>query len=225
MRVSSLIIRSLVELYEAEPEIIFKTFGARQETVLHRAALHRRIEMVEFLLEHGAPQQEDVEGNSPLHCAALGGDAEVARALIRAGADLEAVNHELDRPLHLAASVGNLEVVVVILEQGGDLTSRGNRENTALHEAAQAAQVETMEELVRRGLRIDDVNISGEHPVHLAAGVHGPHHSIRHVEFLLEAGANIKKSRTNEAESSNVICTYRHSDMHEKYQTWEESRS
>ena len=45
-----------MELYEAEPEIIFKTFGARQETLLHRAALHRRIEMVEFLLEHGGPQ-------------------------------------------------------------------------------------------------------------------------------------------------------------------------
>ena len=107
--------RSLVEQYEAEPEIVLQTYGGRQETLLHRAALHRRIEMVEFLLEQGCPQQEDLEGNSPLHCAALGGDADVARALIRAGADLEAANHELDRPLHLAASVGNLEVVEVIL--------------------------------------------------------------------------------------------------------------
>ena len=194
-----------MELYEAEPEIVLQTYGGRQETLLHRAALHRRIEMVEFLLEQGCPQQEDLEGNSPLHCAALGGDAEVARALIRAGADLEAANHELDRPLHLAASVGNLEVVEVILEEGGQLYSRGSQENTALHQAAQAAQVEVMEELVRRGLRLDDVNMSGEHPIHLAAGVHGPHHTIRHVEFLLEAGANIKKSRTNEAESSTAL--------------------
>ena len=81
--------RSLVELYEADPDIVFKTYGGRQETLLHRAALHRRIEMVQFLLEHGASQLEDVEGNTPLHCAALGGDAEVARALIAAGADLE----------------------------------------------------------------------------------------------------------------------------------------
>ena len=204
MLAKCVISRSLVELYEADPEIVFKTYGGRQETLLHRAALHRRIEMVQFLLEHGAGQLEDVEGNTPLHCASLGGDAEVARALIAAGADLEAVNHELDRPLHLAASVGNLEVVEVILEEGGDLYSRGSQENTALHQAAQAAQVEIMEELVSRGLRIDDVNISGEHPIHLAAGVHGPHNSIRHVEFLLEAGANIKKSRTNEAEFSTL---------------------
>ena len=194
-----------MELYEAEPEIVLQTYGGRQETLLHRAALHRRIEMVEFLLEQGCPQQEDLEGNSPLHCAALGGDAEVARALIRAGADLEAANHELDRPLHLAASVGNLEVVEVILEEGGQLYSRGSQENTALHLAAGAAQVEIMEELVKRGIKIDDVNSSGEHPVHLAAGVHGPHQTIRHVEFLLEAGANIKKSRTNEAGSSTTI--------------------
>ena len=104
-----------MELHEADPEIVFRTYGGRQETLLHRAALHRRREMVQFLLEHGASQQEDVEGNTPLHCAALGGDTEVARALIKAGADLEAVNHELDRPLHLAASVGNLEARLYVL--------------------------------------------------------------------------------------------------------------
>ena len=34
-----------------------------------------RIEMVEWLLEHGAAaRDEDGSGNTPLHCAALGGD-------------------------------------------------------------------------------------------------------------------------------------------------------
>ena len=191
-------LRNLVELYETDPGVVFAKFGGREETLLHRAALHRRIEMVEFLLEHEARQVEDASGNTPLHCAALGGDADVARALIEAGAELEAANLELDRPLHLAASVGNMEVLQVILDHGGDLYSRGCQDNTALHLAAQSAQVEVMEELVRRGLKIDNVNKAGEHPIHLAAGVAGPDKSIRHVEFLLEAGANIKKSRTKE---------------------------
>ena len=95
--------------------------------------------MVEWLLEHGAAaRDEDGSGNTPLHCAALGGDtgqlvvynqqythtllscpipimislAAVAMRLVEAGAELEAANHELDRPLHLAASVGNLEVYI-----------------------------------------------------------------------------------------------------------------
>ena len=82
-------LRNLVELYERDPGVVCAKFGCREETLLHRAALHRRIEMVEFLLEHEARQVEDSSGNTPLHCAALGGDADVARALIEAGAELE----------------------------------------------------------------------------------------------------------------------------------------
>ena len=42
------------------------------------------------------------------------------------------------------------------------------------------------------------INAHGEHPIHLAAGSFGNEDDIRHVEILLEAGVNIKKSRTHE---------------------------
>ena len=45
-----------MEAYEKNPEIIHEKFGARNESILHRAALNSRIEMVEFLLELGAIQ-------------------------------------------------------------------------------------------------------------------------------------------------------------------------
>ena len=48
--------RNIVEAYEKDPDIINQKFGIRHETILHRAALHRRIEMVVFLLDHGAKQ-------------------------------------------------------------------------------------------------------------------------------------------------------------------------
>ena len=146
--------RKLVENFENDPEIIHRKMGARNDTILHRAALNRRVEMVEFLLENRAPQTEDGNGNNPLHCVALGGDQVIAQKLINAGADLEASNHELDKPLHLAASVGNLEVVHALLDAGADLHSRGWLDNTALHCAAEAAQVEVMKELVTRGLDV-----------------------------------------------------------------------
>ena len=61
--------RNLAEAYETNPDLIHQRFGVRNETILHRAALNRRIEMVEFLLEHEAMQCEDGNGNTPLHCA------------------------------------------------------------------------------------------------------------------------------------------------------------
>ena len=92
--------------------------GRRFETILHRAALRSRREMVEFLVKQRAPQVQDVNGNTPLHCAALGGDPEVARMLLEGGADVEAGNSEGDRPLHLAAGAGNLAVLRLLLQVG-----------------------------------------------------------------------------------------------------------
>ena len=74
--------------------------------------------MVEFLLKQGglSPKETDGNGNTPLHCAALGGHAEVAQLLVDAGADLEALNNEGDRPLHLGAGAGNLAFIKLLLQ-------------------------------------------------------------------------------------------------------------
>ena len=157
---------------------------------------------------------EDFHGNTPLHCAALGGDKQITNKLIEAGVDLDASNHELDKPIHLAASVGNLDVLKALLDAGANLQGRGWLDNTALHVACQSAQVnknfpqesikittfkvKIIHELLQRGLPHDVVNAHGEHPIHLAAGAHRSDNNIEHVEILLEAGVNIKKARTNE---------------------------
>ena len=94
--------------------------GRRKETILHRAALRNRREMVEFLLKQGglSPKETDGNGNTPLHCAALGGHADLGQLLVDAGADLEATNNEGDRPLHLGAGAGNLAFLKFLLQVG-----------------------------------------------------------------------------------------------------------
>ena len=65
------------------------------EFLVKQRAPQVEVEMVEMLKQH-IPQVQDVNGNTPLHCAALGGDAQVARMLIEGGADVEACNSEGD---------------------------------------------------------------------------------------------------------------------------------
>ena len=148
--------------------------GQRKETILHRAALLNRREMVEFLLKQAglSPKETDGNGNTPLHCAALGGHAEVGQLLVDAGADLEASNNEGDRPLHLAAGAGNLAFLKFLLQvgqspwkkceiisqAGATLDSTGCKGNTALHYAAQNAEADVMEELIGRGLAVGLTN-------------------------------------------------------------------
>ena len=65
------------------------------EFLVKQRAPQVEVEMVE-LLKQLTPQVQDVNGNTPLHCAALGGDAQVARMLLEGGADVEACNSEGD---------------------------------------------------------------------------------------------------------------------------------
>ena len=75
---------------------------------------------MEFLLTQGgvSPQLTDGNGNTPLHCAALGGHVEVTRLLIDAGADLEAANNNGDRPSPVGCGDQDLEVLKLLLQVG-----------------------------------------------------------------------------------------------------------
>ena len=57
----------------------------------------------------------DEEGDTPLHYAADKGHADVARALIEAGASVRAANQQRKTPLHLAADRGHTEVSTALL--------------------------------------------------------------------------------------------------------------
>jgi len=63
----------------------------------------------------GARQVNARDGqlHTPLHLAAAAGSAELARLLLRAGADVRARGQEGDEPLHVAASQGAVAVMEV----------------------------------------------------------------------------------------------------------------
>jgi ankyrin repeat protein len=62
----------------------------------------------------------DEQQRSPLHYAAAYDHAEVAQALLDAGAKLEAVDSKSNTPLHSAAGYGRGELVVLLLEKGAN---------------------------------------------------------------------------------------------------------
>ena len=74
----------------------------------------------ELLLEKDDTTTEDF----PLHTAAIHGQLEIARMLLDAGAEVDALDSDASTPLHDAALRGHAEVVALLLERGADVHRR-----------------------------------------------------------------------------------------------------
>ena len=93
------------------------------------------------------PRHAPRTGSRALHFAAFFGKAEVARILLEAGADVDAVadNEMHVQPLHSAAASRHLEVCRLLLAAGADVNARQAGGFTPLHAAAQNGDPEMVE--------------------------------------------------------------------------------
>jgi uncharacterized protein len=96
------------------------------------------------------------DGFTALHYAAFFGTAEAVRALVQAGADLEApsTNEEFApeaRPLHSAVAAGKSDTAEALLEAGADPNARQHAGFTPLMQAEQRGDLDLAELLIRGG--------------------------------------------------------------------------
>ena len=96
------------------------------DTVMHIAATRGDLGMVKMLLardaslEHASPgpdlcQSKNREAFTPLHCACWRKHANVARALVEGGSDVEAVTSNRSTALHLASWHGDVDMCELLL--------------------------------------------------------------------------------------------------------------
>jgi len=122
-------------------------------TPLHLAAFFADMATVALLLAHGgdvAAVSANATANTPLHAAIAGrGDPGVIRALVDAGADVNARGGAGWTPLHLAASRGDVALVEYLLARGARADAAGDDGRTATEiaeargHAAAAARLRT----------------------------------------------------------------------------------
>ncbi|KAI5837852.1 ankyrin repeat protein, partial [Morchella snyderi] len=144
--------------------------SGRGETALQCAAWQGRIEMVRFLLDHGADinARDDKFGKSALHQAVVRGWAEVVHLLLQRGADVAVRDHGGMTPLLWAVKCQSAE--------GGDEMSKESmvdmqeyeRGETALHWAVWRGQRLTVKLLTEFGADADVASVDGETAVEWA---------------------------------------------------------
>ena len=91
------------------------------------------------------------KGDTALHKAADGGDADVITVLLTAGADLHAQNNDGDTPLHKAALGGYAEAIAALVAAGANPNVTNKYGSTPLHKAADGNHAEAITALLAAG--------------------------------------------------------------------------
>ncbi|XP_036896021.1 ankyrin repeat domain-containing protein 27 isoform X3 [Sturnira hondurensis] len=135
------------------------------------------------------PFSRDDRGHTPLHVAALCGQASLIDLLVSRGAVVNATDYHGSTPLHLACQKGYQSVTLLLLHYKAGADAQDNSGNTPLHLACTHGHEDCVKALVYydvQSCRLDIGNEKGDTPLHIAArwGYQGI------IETLLQNGAS-----------------------------------
>jgi ankyrin repeat protein len=144
---------------------------------------------VEALLASGAdPNDHGRDHFAAVHAAAAKGNTRIAKALLRAGADINLRDKHLQErtPLFYAVEWGLLEMVQFILANGGAVNAKTRHGYSALHMATEPDGLPVLRVLVKSGA---DINATAENDTTvLQAAIQNRNSEA--VAYLLELGAD-----------------------------------
>ncbi|KAK3284471.1 hypothetical protein CYMTET_7880 [Cymbomonas tetramitiformis] len=187
------ILRSPVNTQFGFVDASFELSSARQRP-LHAAAGRGTVEMVRELVEKSAEvDAEDGEGRTALTVALAFGQEAAARALLEAGAGVNAGKGQWPL-IHTAAEKGMEEVVRELAAKGAEVDAEDGEGRTALTVALAFGQEAVARALLEAGAGVNAG--TGRRPLH-GAGVGG---MVDFVRELLEAGAEV------DAEDKGGLC-------------------
>jgi ankyrin repeat protein len=133
----------------------------------------------------------DASLRTPLHYAALGGDADLVGWLVSKGAKLELGDDHHKTPLHLAAMGDRTAAVAALVKAGAGLETRDDYLRTALVLCArERGQAATGRLLIEAGANVDALDKFGDSALGLAAW----RGKADFVDLLLEKGAKVPES-------------------------------
>eukprot|EP00929_Paragymnodinium_shiwhaense_P081851 TRINITY_DN42930_c0_g2_i2.p1 TRINITY_DN42930_c0_g2~~TRINITY_DN42930_c0_g2_i2.p1 ORF type:complete len:318 (+),score=68.78 TRINITY_DN42930_c0_g2_i2:105-1058(+) len=120
---------------------------------LHAAVLSRNERAAQALLDKGASLEvPDEMGRTPLfHAVCQCETFMVAKHLVKRGARVDAVDHNLLTPLHETCQRGDLLMTSLLLEARAHLQARDSHGRTPLHLAVQEQHVHIVVHLVQHG--------------------------------------------------------------------------
>jgi ankyrin len=132
--------------------------AAQNKPRLAEAAERGDLLRVRALLQEAAKDEVNapgVDGTTAMHWAVRSDQREIAKLLVRAGADATARDRYGVSPLYLAAVNGSAEMIRLLLDAGADPNDVAPTGETALMTASRTGDLAAMRMLLGRGARVD----------------------------------------------------------------------
>ena len=150
------LIHFVIDAAETDPSLATRRFAGT--TLLHFAAGAGCLEVVALLLRLGVDPNIQGRDRTPLYCVAneCASDTgpEVVRALVRAGADVNACGGVTRATaLHMAARRGRVEIARALLDFGAAVNVRDRKGDTPLQRAINCRKKGVSQLLLERGAR------------------------------------------------------------------------
>lgn len=114
-------LRRVQALVANSPDLINRLSGDPSDYPLRRAAENGWVNVVDFLLQHGAKTEVNLNGIAPLQVAAEEGHLAVVESLIRASANLDRHSMGSPTPLLAACQKGYAAVARALIDAGADV--------------------------------------------------------------------------------------------------------
>ena len=172
------IILVLMHTFQSNGQDIFETINNGDlETV--KSILEKDPELI---------KARDNVGDSPLTWAVTTNNIEIARYLIKQGAEINASNQDGRTPIHWVVIRAGADMAELLIENGADINIVDYDKHTPLHNAGTRGNVEVAKLLVEKGADLEIKDDYGRTPLILTAREMG---NIDIIRILIDSGANI----------------------------------
>ena len=162
----------LVAAYNMKPDVVNVLLEAGAPVDIFEASVLGKVDRIEDILKTSPARVSEhaPDGFTPVALAAFFGQPAAARALIAAGADVNAAakNPSKVAAVHAAVAGGKLEIVKAVLEAGADPNKQQQAGFRAIHEAGAKGNRALAELLLSHGANPSLPNDDGKSAIDLA---------------------------------------------------------
>eukprot|EP00744_Colponema_vietnamica_P018243 GILI01025739.1.p1 GENE.GILI01025739.1~~GILI01025739.1.p1 ORF type:complete len:641 (+),score=61.60 GILI01025739.1:105-1925(+) len=171
-------------------------------TPLHLAVQRDLKRTAMELISVGAPvSQPDGKGNTSLHAASEHFfHADFVAPLIKAGADVHAINKKGQTPLHLST---RQKGTLLLISAGADVSAQDNNGDTPLHLSIARGDADSVDALLQAKADATVANNKGQTPLHRAMSKDHPSMSI--LQYLRAASPDVSAVDENGNTAFNIL--------------------